>query len=214
VDLFFDQNLNTDTVLADGAHLLAGFATSQAQPLALDIQHLLKHSPLRFLTTPGGKTMSVAMSNCGPWGWHSDRRGYRYLQMDPQTQQPWPSMPKSFYQLAARAAAKAGFRHYRPDACLINRYAIGSRLSLHQDRDEQDKRSPIVSVSLGLPAIFLFGGIQREQACTKLLLQNGDVMVWGGDSRLNFHGVQPLAEGYHPLTGNYRFNLTFRKVLA
>lgn len=214
MDLFSDQNLNTDTVLATGAHLLAGFAYPETEQLLTDIQQLLKRSPLRFLTTPGGQTMSVAMSNCGPWGWHSDRQGYRYVQLDPQTQQPWPDMPKSFYLLASRAAAKAGFTRYRPDACLINRYAVGSRLSLHQDRDEQDSRAPIVSVSLGLPAIFLFGGKQREQACTKNFLQSGDVVVWGGDSRLNFHGIQPLADGYHPLTGNYRFNLTFRKVLA
>jgi alkylated DNA repair protein (DNA oxidative demethylase) len=155
--------------------------------------------------------MSVAMTNCGALGWLSDRRGYRYDPIDPDTGQPWPALPASFRELAAMAAARAGFEGFEPDACLVNRYDPGARLSLHQDRDERDYRQPIVSVSLGLPAVFLFGGIERAEKAMRMPLAHGDVVVWGGPARLSHHGILPLKEGEHPLTGRCRINLTFRK---
>jgi alkylated DNA repair protein (DNA oxidative demethylase) len=155
--------------------------------------------------------MSVAMTNCGERGWVSDRSGYRYDAVDPETQRPWPAMPQLFRTLAQDAAAAAGYAGFAPDACLINRYLPGTRLSLHQDRDELDLRAPIVSVSLGLPAVFLWGGLRRADRPTRVRLAHGDVVVWGGPSRLVFHGIAPLAEGDHALTGRERINLTFRK---
>jgi alkylated DNA repair protein (DNA oxidative demethylase) len=165
------------------------------------------------MLTPGGARMSVAMSNCGEVGWISDRRGYRYDGIDPETGRPWPSMPAVLRGLAVRAAAKAGFEGFEPDACLLNRYAPGTRLSLHQDRDERDLLAPVVSVSLGLPAVFLFGGLRRADRAQRIALVHGDVVVWGGRQRLAFHGVTPLADGVHALTGRCRINLTFRKAL-
>ncbi len=156
--------------------------------------------------------MSVAMTNCGRVGWVSDRTGYRYDPVDPDTKVPWPAMPPAFLDLAARAAAEAGFANYDPDACLINRYVAGARLSLHQDRDEKDAWAPIVSVSLGLPATFLWGGKRRSDPVRRMRLESGDVVVWGGPARFVYHGVAPLKEGDHPLTGAARINLTFRKV--
>ena len=156
--------------------------------------------------------MSVAMTNCGRVGWVSDRRGYRYGPVDPESGTPWPVMPPAFLDLAARAAAAAGFPNYDPDACLINRYVAGAKLSLHQDRDEEDAWSPIVSVSLGLPAVFLWGGKRRKDPVRRIPLESGDVVVWGGPARFIYHGVAPLREGEHPLSGAVRINLTFRKV--
>jgi alkylated DNA repair protein (DNA oxidative demethylase) len=153
------------------------------------------------------------MTNCGAAGWVTDRRGYRYDPIDPVSGQPWPAMPPVFLQLASEAAAAAGFGDFSPDACLINRYEPGTRLSLHQDRNERDFNAPIVSVSLGLPAVFLFGGLQRSDRPRRVLLQHGDVAVWGGPARLNFHGVMPLKEGHHPMLGRCRVNLTLRKAL-
>ena len=158
--------------------------------------------------------MSVAMTNCGRVGWVSDRRGYRYDPIDPDSGKAWPLMPESFLDLAARAAAEGGFANYDPDACLINRYAAGAKLGLHQDRDEEDPVSPIVSVSLGLPATFLWGGKKRGDAVRRFRLESGDVVVWGGPARFTYHGVAPLKPGEHPLTGTVRLNLTFRKVFA
>jgi alkylated DNA repair protein (DNA oxidative demethylase) len=156
--------------------------------------------------------MSVAMTNCGRVGWVSDRSGYRYDPIDPDTGNPWPRMPRAFLDVAERAAAEAGFPDYDPDACLINRYAVGTKLGLHRDRDEKDAWAPIVSVSLGLPATFLWGGKRRSDPTRRLLLQSGDVVVWGGPARFVYHGVATLKAGEHPLTGGVRINLTFRKV--
>jgi DNA oxidative demethylase len=198
--------------LEDGAMLLRGFATSAAPILIDEVTRIAQEAPFRHLITPGGYTMSVAMTNCGRVGWLSDRTGYRYDPLDPDTNVPWPAMPPAFLDLAVRAAAEAGFARYDPDACLINRYVAGAKLSLHQDRDEKDAWAPIVSVSLGLPAVFLWGGKRRSDPVRRLHLESGDVVVWGGPARFVYHGVAPLKDGEHPLTGAARINLTFRKV--
>jgi len=198
--------------LEDGAVLLHGFAISEAPALIESVNQISQQAAFRHLVVPGGHTMSVAMSNCGRVGWVSDRTGYRYDPVDPDTGKPWPPMPPTFVDLAVRAAAYAGFANYDPDACLINRYVAGAKLSLHQDRDEKDAWAPIVSVSLGLPATFLWGGKRRADPVRRLRLESGDVVVWGGPARFVYHGVSPLKDGEHPLTGFTRINLTFRKV--
>jgi len=197
--------------LGPGAVLLRGFATSKATALLTALEQVIAQAPFRHMLTPSGLRMSVAMTNCGPLGWVSDRTGYRYAAADPQSTHPWPSMPDVFRDLAQDAAARAGFADFHPDACLINRYAPGTRLSLHQDRDERDFDAPIVSVSLGLPAVFLFGGLNRADKSLRVPLTHGDVVVWGGPARLRYHGVLPLKEGHHSLVGGQRINLTFRK---
>lgn len=197
--------------LAPGAVVLRRFACRQDAALLAAVQAVTAQAPFRHLVTPGGFTMSVAMSNCGALGWVSDRSGYRYDPVDPDSGRPWPPMPADFLALAAQAAAAAGFQGFVPDACLINRYLPGSRLSLHQDRDERDLGQPIVSVSLGLPAMFQFGGPTRNHGPRRVPLAHGDVVVWGGPARLHFHGVLPLKEGEHALLGAARINLTFRK---
>lgn len=200
--------------LAEGACVLRGFALDVAQDLLARLQaEVVAAAPWRHLVTPGGYRMSVAMTNCGRVGWVSDPTGYRYDARDPGSGRPWPPMPEGFERLAAHAAEAAGFHGFVPDACLVNRYEPGSRLSLHQDRDERDFSAPIVSVSLGLPAVFLFGGLQRSVRPQRVRLQHGDVVVWGGASRLAYHGVAPLAAGTHALLGDCRVNLTFRKAL-
>lgn len=211
-DLFAAQAIGTRTTLGPQACVLHGFATPVATELLARIDGIQDAAPFRHLVTPGGRTMSVAMTNCGTFGWCSDRRGYRYDPRDPDSGQPWPAMPQSFLDLAATAAADAGFPGYVPDACLINRYLPGTRLSLHQDRDEDDRVAPIVSVSLGLPATFLFGGFVRGDRTVRVPLAHGDVVVWGGVDRMRFHGVLPVPEGLHEHLGNRRINLTFRKV--
>jgi alkylated DNA repair protein (DNA oxidative demethylase) len=198
--------------LEEGAVLLRGFADDAAAALVEEVARVARTAPFRHLVVPGGYTMSVAMTNCGRVGWVSDRSGYRYDSADPDTGAAWPAMPGPFVDLARRAAAEAGFADYDPDACLINRYAAGAKLSLHQDRDENDAWAPIVSVSLGLPAVFLWGGKQRSEPVRRMRLENGDVVVWGGPARFVYHGVAPLKAGDHPLTGDVRLNLTFRKV--
>jgi alkylated DNA repair protein (DNA oxidative demethylase) len=198
--------------LEEGAVILRGFAITEAPALVEEVARIAQAAPFRHLVTPGGYTMSVAMTNCGRVGWVSNRTGYRYDPVDPDTGVPWPAMPGAFLDLAARAAAKAGFAQYDPDACLINRYIAGAKLSLHQDRDEKDAWAPIVSVSLGLPAVFLWGGKRRSDVARRLRLESGDIVVWGGPARFVYHGVAPLKEGQHPLTGATRINLTFRKV--
>jgi len=197
--------------LAEGATILRGFAEPTAKELVEAIADITAASPFRNMVTPGGYTMSVAMTNCGRLGWVTDRSGYRYDTIDPATRKPWPSLPAIFHDLATRAAAVAGFAGFEPDACLVNRYEPGTRLSMHQDRNERDFRAPIVSVSLGLPAVFLFGGARRQDRPRRVRLESGDVVVWGGPARLTFHGVAPLADGEHPLTGRHRINLTFRR---
>ena len=192
--------------------LLRRFAVAQAPLLIEEVARIAQAAAFRHLVTPGGYTMSVAMTNCGRVGWVSDRTGYRYDRVDPETGLDWPPMPAVFLDIAARAAADAGFARYDPDACLINRYTAGAKLSLHQDRDEKDALAPIVSVSLGLPAVFLWGGKRRSDSVRRIPLESGDVAVWGGPARFVYHGVAPLRDGQHPLTGATRINLTFRKV--
>lgn len=215
-DLFdaIDDGPPSLETIADGAVVLRRLAFAVAPTLLADLQPVLAASPWRHLVTPGGQRMSVAMTNCGELGWMSDRRGYRYDAVDPLAGMPWPAMPGSFRELARHAAASAGFDGFAPDACLVNFYQPGARLSLHQDRDEHDLRAPIVSVSLGLPAVFLFGGLERQAPVKRLRLVHGDVAVWGGASRLAFHGVAPLGDGEHAATGRCRINLTFRKARA
>jgi alkylated DNA repair protein (DNA oxidative demethylase) len=198
--------------LEDGAVLLRGFVENEAAALLEAVAGVAQDAPFRHLVTPGGYTMSVAMTNCGRVGWVSDRSGYRYSPVDPESGTLWPPMPAAFVTLAARAAAVAGFPGYDPDACLINRYSTGAKLGLHQDRDEKDAWAPIVSVSLGLTAVFMWGGKSRSDSVRRIRLENGDVAVWGGPARFVYHGVAPLKDGLHPLTGATRINLTFRKV--
>lgn len=200
-----------DRALADGAKLLSGFALPIEKALLAAIDGVVALAPLRNMVTPGGHVMSVAMTNCGALGWVSDRRGYRYDTRDPESGRPWPPMPEAFADLATRAATHAGFAGFAPDACLVNRYLPGTKLSLHQDRNERDFRAPIVSVSLGLPATFLFGGVHRADRPRRVKLLHGDVVVWGGAARLRYHGVLPLEEGNHPVRGPCRINLTLRK---
>ena len=181
------------------------------EALIAGVEAVAAAAPFRRMTTPGGRPISVAMTNCGALGWISDRSGYRYSATDPLDVAPWPAMPPGFGRVARAAAAAAGFAGFEPDACLINCYVPGTRLSLHQDRDEASFAAPIVSVSLGLPVTFLFGGMRRAERPQRYLLEHGDVVVWGGESRLYFHGVAPLAEGIHAKLGRRRINLTFRR---
>jgi alkylated DNA repair protein (DNA oxidative demethylase) len=198
-------------VMAESALLLRGFAKPFETELIASLRDIAGQAPFRHMVTPGGHAMSVAMTNCGSLGWVTDRSGYRYDTNDPETGKPWPAMPAALCQLAGQAAAQAGFPGFAPDACLINRYEPGARMSLHQDKDEDDFGAPIVSVSLGLPAIFLFGGLKRTDKPRRFRLEHRDVVVWGGPTRLVFHGVAPLADGDHVLLGRQRINLTFRK---
>jgi len=198
--------------IAEGAVILRGFAKPVEAELIPALRAIVKQSSFRHLITPGGHRMSVAMTNCGRLGWVSDPSGYRYDGIDPDTGALWPPMPSVLAKLAADAAEQGGFTGFAPEACLINRYVPGAKLSLHQDKDELDFRAPIVSVSLGLPAIFLFGGLKRNDTPRRYRLEHGDVVVWGGASRLFYHGVAPLADGEHGVLGRQRINLTFRKV--
>jgi alkylated DNA repair protein (DNA oxidative demethylase) len=216
LDLFAHDTLPAERgveEIAAGAAVLRGFALERADQLIAGIELVSSLAPFRHLVTPGGFTMSVAMTNCGIAGWVSDRTGYRYDRNDPLSGRPWPSMPSAFVDLAHSAAAALGFMSFEPDACLINRYEPGARLSLHQDRDEKGYTDPIVSLSLGLPAIFQWGGDQRSDRPQRIPLAHGDVVVWGGPSRMRFHGVLPLKDGEHPVLGRKRYNITFRKAL-
>jgi alkylated DNA repair protein (DNA oxidative demethylase) len=208
-DLF--DGATGDIALAEGAIVLTGFALSVATQLIDAIEHVTESAPFRHLITPGGRRMSVAMTNCGEVGWISDRRGYRYEPTAPESGKPWPAMPSVFADLSSQAAAAAGFPGFRPDACLINRYVPGARLTLHQDLNEQNFNEPIVSVSLGLTATFLFGGLSRSERTRRVRLTHGDVVVFGGPARMRFHGIMPLGDGEHALTGRQRINLTFRR---
>jgi len=197
--------------LAEGAVILRRRARARSEELMTLVEQVAAANPFRHRITPGGHRMSVAMTNCGDSGWTTDSRGYQYSEQDNLSGQRWPAMPPLFRQLAVTCAREAGFDGFNPDACLLNRYEPGAKLTLHQDKDERDLRQPIVSVSLGLPAIFLFGGFERGDACQRVLLEHGDVVVWGGPSRLRYHGILPLKPGIHPLAGAFRFNLTFRR---
>ena len=198
-------------VMAESAVLLRGLAKPFEAELIAALRDIVARAPLRHMVTPGGHRMSVAMTNCGSFGWVTDRTGYRYDASDPESAKPWPAMPPSFCRLAVQAALEAGFAAFAPDACLINRYEPGAKMSLHQDKDEADFGAPIVSVSLGLPATFLFGGLKRSDKPRRFRLEHGDVVAWGGPARLYFHGIAPLADGEHALLGRQRINLTFRK---
>lgn len=216
MDLFDDLSPQPDaaqTFIAPGAVLLHGFAHAEAAVLLKAIASVLQRAPLRHMQTPGGHTMSVAMANCGALGWVSSPSGYRYTPCDPLTGHPWPVMPACLLELAQRAAAQALYPHFVPDACLINQYVPGSKMSLHQDKDELDLSAPIVSLSLGLPAVFLFGTPSRKGRPQRYRLAHGDVVVWGGPSRLAYHGVAALSDGDHALLGRRRINLTFRCVV-
>lgn len=197
--------------LADGAVLLYGFASEGSQRLMESLEEVVAVSPYRHMSVRGGHKMSVAMTNCGNLGWVSDETGYRYDPLDPLTGSPWPAMPEPFREVASGAALAAGFSSFEPDACLINRYQPGAQMGLHQDKDEKDLSAPIVSVSLGLPAVFLFGGMRRSERPRRIQLHSGDIVVWGGPLRLAYHGIARLAPGDHPLTRSCRINLTFRK---
>jgi DNA oxidative demethylase len=209
LELFAGASEGEALALGPGITLLRGFAdSSQLMPL---VEQLSSMSPFRHLVTPGGQSMSVAMTNCGPVGWVSDRSGYRYSSQDPLTGRRWPEMPAEFHELALAAARRGGFPDFVPDACLVNRYSPGSRLTAHRDADEQNFAQPIVSVSLGLPASFAFYGLTRGGKGRSVALEDGDVLVWGGPSRLVYHAVRPVKPGNHPLTGGFRYNLTFRQ---
>ena len=213
LDLFGDDDTAQSgrEMLGEQSVVLRAYALPDAAALLAGVDAVTQQAPFRNMVTPGGYTMSVALTNCGRYGWTTDAHGYRYSRNDPLSGQPWPDMPIAFDDLARRAAAEAGFPGFAPDACLVNRYEPGSRLSLHQDKDERDYGWPIVSVSLGMPAVFQFGGLARGDAVERVPLAHGDVVVWGGPDRLRFHGVLPLKDKPHPLLGSVRINLTFRK---
>jgi len=208
LDLFADETPWQEP-LAEGAVILRRFARADADELIKQIGEVAQRSPFRQMVTPGGYTMSVAMTNCGERGWTTNRHGYLYSTEDPLTGRPWPSMPQAFRKLSDAASAAADYRGFHPDACLINRYAPGAKLSLHQDKDEPNLQQPIVSVSLGLPAVFQFGGLKRNDPLARIMLEHGDVVVWGGASRLFYHGILPLKPGHHHATGDVRYNLSF-----
>lgn len=196
--------------IGEQSYVLRGFALPWLEQLLPELEAVLAAAPFRQMVTPGGFTMSVALSSCGTWGWTTDRSGYLYTRHDPQTGQPWPKMPEVFFELAQAAAREAGFADFVPDSCLINRYIPGAKMSLHQDKNEGSYAAPIVSVSLGLPATFLFGGLERGDKSQRIGLLHGDIVVWGGVDRLRYHGVLPIKEGYHPRLGEQRINFTFR----
>lgn len=212
-DLFADDALQQPAgreQIGEQSYVLRGFALPWIERVLPELRHVLAQSPFRQMVTPGGFTMSAALSSCGDLGWTTDSTGYRYSPFDPRSQQPWPAMPVALRELAITAAAEAGFVDFLPDACLINRYIPGAKMSLHQDKNERRLSEPVVSVSLGLPAIFLFGGHERSAKAHRLSLFHGDVVVWGGVDRLRFHGVMPIKDGTHPIMGPQRINLTFR----
>jgi alkylated DNA repair protein (DNA oxidative demethylase) len=214
-DLFCEAEpiLPPREVIAEGAMLLRGKALPFETDVLAALQVITTQAPFRHMTTPGGFVMSVAMTNCGTAGWVTDRTGYRYDRLDPQSGWPWPSLPECFLELAVGAAAEAGYSDFVPDTCLINRYEPGARLTLHQDKNEQDHTFPIVSVSLGLPAIFQFGGLKRADPTREYAVRHGDVAIWGRSSRLCYHGVLMLKDGEHPKLHRTRLNLTFRRAL-
>ena len=214
MDLFDDvinRNAEIHQQFLKDVYWLKGFALSNEQMILADLAAVISHAPLRHMTTKMGFNLSAAMTNCGDVGWVSSRKGYGYNALDPLTDAPWPAMPASFKQLAIQAAEVAGYANFVPEACLINQYQPAARMGLHQDKDELDFSQPIVSVSLGISAVFLFGGMLRNDKPTKIPLMHGDIIVWGRDARFNYHGIMPLKSNIHEVHGAYRFNLTFRK---
>ncbi|MFJ7281706.1 DNA oxidative demethylase AlkB [Pseudomonas sp. NPDC099000] len=212
-DLFADAEPEQEPrreQIGEQSCVLRGFALPRLEQLLPALEAVLTAAPFRQMVTPGGFTMSVALSSCGTWGWTTDRSGYQYTRNDPQTGQPWPEMPDVFFELAQAAAREAGFADFVPDSCLINRYVPGAKMSLHQDKNEGSYAAPIVSVSLGLPAMFLFGGFERSDKSQRIPLLHGDIVVWGGVDRLRYHGVLPIKDGHHPRLGEQRINFTFR----
>ncbi|WP_130901586.1 DNA oxidative demethylase AlkB [Pseudomonas sp. Sample_23] len=196
--------------IGEQSWVLRGFALSRVEQLLNELEAILAAAPLRHMVTPGGFSMSVGTSSCGQLGWITDRSGYRYSSVDPLSGLPWPSMPAVFADLAHEAAERAGFMDFHADSCLINQYVPGAKMSLHQDKDEKGYAAPIVSLSLGLPAMFLFGGFERSDKSQRIPLLHGDMVVWGGVDRLRYHGVLPIKPGHHPLLGDRRINITFR----
>ena len=214
LDLFAEQDLQQPARverISEQGFVLRGFALPWSNELLTALGSVLQQSPLRQMQTPGGFTMSARLSSCGDLGWTTDRDGYRYSPIDPLSAQPWPAMPGVFLALAEAAARACGFNDFVPDACLINAYAPGAKMSLHQDKNERSYTAPIVSISLGLPAIFQFGGFQRSDPTRRISLFHGDVVVWGGVDRLRFHGVMPIKPGHHSLLGEQRLNITLRQ---
>lgn len=211
LDLFRNANPGEAERIGPSAVILRGFALPYVQDILPAINDISSQAPFRHMITPGGFSMSVALTNCGPLGWTTDRQGYRYRRNDPASGRPWPAMPATFLNLARAAADAAGFPDFEPDACLLNRYLPGARMSLHQDRNEADMNAPIVSVSLGMSATFLFGGHQRSDRAARVPLHHGDIAVWGGVDRLRYHGIMPLADHPHAVLGRQRINFTFRK---
>lgn len=214
MDLFAEQDLQQPARverISDQAFALRGFALPKAKELLAALNSVLLQAPLRQMQTPGGYTMSARLSSCGALGWTTDRDGYHYSPLDPLSARPWPAMPGVFLALAAAAASSAGFSGFVPDSCLINAYAPGAKMSLHQDKNERCHTAPIVSISLGLPAIFQFGGFERSDPTQRIALFHGDIMVWGGVDRLRYHGVMPIKPGHHSLLGEQRINITLRQ---
>ena len=214
MDLFAEQDLQQPARverIGEQALVLRGFALPRVKELLAALDSVLLQSPLRQMHTPGGLTMSARLSSCGDLGWTSDRHGYRYSPLDPLSSRPWPAMPEAFLALAEAAASAAGFSGFVPDACLINAYASRAKMSLHQDKNERSYTAPIVSISLGLPAIFQFGGFERSDPTRRVSLFHGDIVVWGGVDRLRFHGVMPIKPGHHSLLGEQRINITLRQ---
>jgi len=210
-DLFADiEQPHRSEQIGEQSWVLRGFALSCTERLLPALKSIIERAPLRHMMTPGGFSMSVATSSCGALGWITDRGGYRYSAEDPISHRPWPQMPDVFRELAQTAALQAGFCGFVPDSCLINRYIPGAKMSLHQDKDESSYTAPIVSLSLGLPATFLFGGFNRSDRSQRISLLHGDMVIWGGVDRLRYHGVLPIRHGRHPQLGEQRFNLTFR----
>ena len=191
-----------------GAVLMRGLALPQDREFLAAVDTITAAAPVHHAVTPSGLPMGVMVTDCG------DSRAFanRWDPANPTHKRVWPPMPVVLRDFAIRCAVRAGFPKFRPDACHINQYEAGIKLGLHQDRHECDMTQPIVSVSFGLECVFLFGGLQRMDKPRHILLEHGDVFVWGGPARMCFHGVQPLKPGSHPLTGPYRINLTFRKI--
>ena len=214
LDLFADEDLQQPARLqsiSEQGFVLRGFALPWAEALLQALAGVLIQSPFRHMQTPGGFTMSARLSSCGELGWTSDCNGYSFSPVDPLRNQPWPAMPDTFLALAEAAAGAAGFEHFVPDACLINCYVPGAKMSLHQDKNERSLEAPIVSISLGLPAVFQFGGFERSDPAQRISLFHGDIVVWGGVDRLRYHGVLPIQPGQHPVLGEQRINITLRK---